>query len=61
MRSRSRIINFELDIFEDFPFYAAMNHTQVDASSAKLRRFDSHEDKIRRTAAEKNALESFIY
>lgn len=54
-------MNFELDIFEDFPFFAVLNNTQISANSAKLRRFDAHEEKIRKTAAEKNALESFIY
>ncbi len=58
---RSRLVNLELDIFEDYPFYNPLNQTQVEESSSKLKRFDNHEEKIRKTAAEKNALESFIY
>lgn len=55
-------MNFELEVFEDYPtFFKPLNQTQIEASAAKLKRFDQHEEKTRRTAAEKNGLESYIY
>ncbi|EAR85326.2 DnaK protein (macronuclear) [Tetrahymena thermophila SB210] len=61
LKQKSRIVNLELDIYERYPLFRLLNQTQVEASVAKLRKFDSHEEKIKRLASEKNALESFIY
>ncbi|EGR32714.1 hypothetical protein IMG5_073090 [Ichthyophthirius multifiliis] len=58
---KSKIQNFDVDIYEMYPFYNPLNQTEVEKSQKKLERFDKFQEQIKMVEKQKNTFESLIY